>query len=38
MADPTLVNAIISNPAGWYFNVHSTLNPTGAVRGQLVRQ
>ncbi len=30
--------AINSNPAGWYFNVHSLINPGGAVRGQLVKQ
>jgi hypothetical protein len=36
--DPALVNAILSNPAGFYFNAHTTLNPGGAVRGQLVRQ
>lgn len=36
--DPALVNAIISNPAGFYFNAHTVLNPPGAVRGQLVRQ
>lgn len=29
---------IYSNPAGFYFNVHTPLNPGGAVRGQLVRQ
>jgi hypothetical protein len=34
----TQINDIISNPAGFYFNAHTTLNPTGAVRGQLVRQ
>lgn len=38
VSDPALVNAIISNPAGFYFNVHTLLNPPGAVRGQLVRQ
>lgn len=27
--------AILSNPAGHYFNVHTVLNPAGAVRGQL---
>ena len=30
--------AIVSNPAGYYFNVHTGLNPGGAIRGQLVRQ
>ena len=29
---------ITANPAGFYFNVHTVLNPGGAVRGQLVRQ
>lgn len=28
---------IIANPAGFYFNAHTTLNPGGAVRGQLTR-
>jgi hypothetical protein len=28
---------ILANPAGFYFNVHSSLNPGGVVRGQLVR-
>jgi hypothetical protein len=27
--------AILSNPAGHYFNVHTLLNPAGAIRGQL---
>jgi hypothetical protein len=27
--------AILSNPAGHYFNVHTVLNPAGAIRGQL---
>jgi hypothetical protein len=37
--DPvSLAQEIIDNPAGFYFNVHSTLNPGGAVRAQLVRQ
>jgi len=27
--------AILSNPAGHYFNVHTSLNPAGAIRGQL---
>ena len=29
------INQILSNPAGFYFNVHTLLNPTGAIRGQL---
>lgn len=29
---------IAANPAGYYFNVHTPLNPGGAARGQLVRQ
>jgi hypothetical protein len=35
--DPALAQTIIGNPAGYYFNSHSTLNPGGVVRGQLVR-
>ena len=31
------LNAIIANPAGFYFNAHTSANPGGAVRGQLVR-
>ena len=27
---------ITANPAGYYFNVHTALNPNGAIRGQLV--
>lgn len=38
LAVPTDVrDRILANPAGFYFNVHSTLNPGGVVRGQLVR-
>jgi CHRD domain-containing protein len=29
--------AVMANPAGHYFNMHSPLNPGGVVRGQLVR-
>jgi hypothetical protein len=28
---------ILANPAGFYFNVHTLLNPTGVARGQLVK-
>jgi hypothetical protein len=28
-------NAVLANPAGFYFNVHSVLNGSGAIRGQL---
>jgi hypothetical protein len=34
----TLAQQIIDNPNGYYFNVHSALNGSGAVRGQLVKQ
>lgn len=34
---PEIANQLMTNPAGFYFNVHSTLNPGGAARGQLVR-
>jgi hypothetical protein len=27
--------AILNNPAGHYFNIHTILNPAGAIRGQL---
>lgn len=33
----TVATNIFNNPAGNYFNVHTTVNPGGAVRGQLVR-
>ena len=36
-ADPAVVQRILNNPAGFYFNVHSTLNPGGFARGQLQR-
>jgi hypothetical protein len=33
-----VVQKIIDNPNGYYFNVHTPANPGGAVRGQLVKQ
>jgi hypothetical protein len=35
--DAALFQAIVNNPAAYYFNVHSPLNPGGFARGQLVR-
>jgi hypothetical protein len=32
---PDRAAAILSDPAGHYFNVHTALNPDGAIRGQL---
>ena len=32
-----VVQRLLANPSGFYFNVHSSLNPGGVVRGQLVR-
>ena len=35
VVDPAVATAILANPSAFYFNVHSTLNPGGAARGQL---
>jgi hypothetical protein len=35
---PALAQRVIDNPNGFYFNVHTVLNPGGAVRAQLVKQ
>ena len=35
--DPAVAQRIINNPAGFYFNVHTTLNAGGVARGQLSR-
>ena len=37
-ADAATLQSIIDNPAGFYFNVHSSTNPGGVARGQLVKQ
>jgi hypothetical protein len=36
-ADPVVVQQIVNNPSGFYFNVHSTTNSGGFSRGQLTR-
>ncbi len=35
--DGPTATSIVNNPAGFYFNVHTALNPGGVIRGQLVR-
>ena len=35
--DATLINDILNNPAGFYFNVHTALHAGGVMRAQLVR-
>jgi hypothetical protein len=35
---PALAQQILDAPDDFYFNVHSTLNPSGVARGQLVKQ
>jgi CHRD domain-containing protein len=37
-ATPAIAQAIISNPGGFYFNVHTALSPSGVARGQLSPQ
>jgi hypothetical protein len=34
---PAIAQNIINNPSGFYFNIHSTANPGGVARGQLVK-
>jgi hypothetical protein len=36
--DAATMNSIVANPAGFYFNVHTALNPGGVARGQLRAQ
>jgi hypothetical protein len=35
--DAAVANRILANPGGFYFNVHTTLNPSGVARGVLVK-
>ena len=35
--DFTIIQRMLDNPMGFYFNLHSTLHPTGVIRGQLIR-
>lgn len=35
--DVATAQGVLNNPAGYYFNVHTTVNTGGAVRGQLVK-
>jgi hypothetical protein len=35
---PALAQRVIDNPNGFYYNIHSLVNPGGAIRAQLVRQ
>ena len=35
VADQTVIDAIVANPAGYYANIHTSEFPGGAVRGQL---
>lgn len=35
---PAVAQELLADPAGFYFNVHSTLNPAGVARGALARQ
>jgi hypothetical protein len=36
MADASLAQSIVDNPAGYYYNVHTSDFPDGAARGQLM--
>ena len=33
----TIIQRMLDNPMGFYFNLHSTLHPDGVIRGQLIR-
>jgi hypothetical protein len=34
---PSIAQAIVADPSGFYFNIHTVLNSDGAARGQLTR-
>jgi spore coat protein U-like protein len=34
-ADGSVLQGVVNNPAGFYFNVHSTANPGGVLRAQM---
>jgi hypothetical protein len=34
---PSIAQAMLDGPAGFYFNVHSSIHPGGVIRGQLTR-
>ncbi len=36
--DPVVAQNMINDPAGFYFNVHTTINTGGAIRDQLLKQ
>jgi hypothetical protein len=38
VTDAVLIQAILDNPAGYYFNTHSMLHPGGVARGQLTKK
>ena len=35
LVTPDIANSIVNAPANFYFNVHSSLNPGGVIRGQM---
>jgi hypothetical protein len=37
ITDLSIVQRILDNPSGFYFNIHSTLHGPGVIRAQLVR-
>src|SRR5262249_6317730 len=37
VTDPALLQRILANPAGFYINLSTSANPTGALRGQLTK-